>query len=108
MNARLPPISCNQRKTMEAEIKRSMAEYNEKNLLELDSMILWGTYSQFGFREKRLRKMYECFADEVDALGKRYEMDSYDDEVYLCTHKLKDAGIDILKWSKEDTKNGRI
>lgn len=34
------------------------------------------------------------------ALLKRYEMDD-SDTVWLCTHKLKEYGLDIEQWNKE-------
>lgn len=101
MKARIPPTGI-QKKAMNAEIRRQLAEYNEKNADEIDAMVLWVLYSEFGFREKRLKRFYEIFNRELDALRDRYEMTD-EDTVWLCTRKLKDAGIDISKWSiKED------
>lgn len=42
-------------------------------------------------------------ANEVDALVKRYEMGD-EDKAWLCSRKLKDYGIDISTWNKEETK----
>jgi len=101
MKARIPPTGI-QKKAMNAEIRRQLAEYNEKNADEIDAMVLWVLYSEFGFREKRLKRFYERFNRELDDLRDRYEMTD-EDTVWLCTRKLKDAGIDISKWSiKED------
>lgn len=101
MKARIP-LTNSQKRAMEAEMKAQMAEYDRKNWEEIDAMVLWVLYSQFGFREKRLRKFYESFAEELRQLIKRYEM-STNDTAWLCARKLKDAGIDISTWSlKED------
>lgn len=42
-------------------------------------------------------------ADELDALVKRYEVGD-EDKAWLCSRKLKDYGIDISTWNKEETK----
>ena len=103
MKARLPAMNANQRKAMEDEIKRQMAEYDEKNTLEIDAMVLWVLYSQFGFGKKKLRKFIDIFNKELDALSERFVMDKKDDIIWLCIRRLKDeAGIDISEWSKED------
>lgn len=95
-------LSSNQRRAMDEEIKRQLAEYDKANTLEIDSMVLWVLYSEFGFGKKRLRKFFDKFSEELDALVKRYEMNDTDTS-WLCTRKLKDeAGIDISEWSMED------
>ena len=47
--------------------------------------------------EQRLRKFFDRFSVEIDALVKYYEMDDEDAE-WLCTRKLLDMGIDVAKW----------
>lgn len=86
---------------MNMEIQRQLAEYDKKNTEEIDAMVLYILHTQFGWGKKRLRRFYDCFADELKALTDRYLMDDTD-TVWLCTRKLKDAGIDISEWSKED------
>lgn len=100
MKARVPMTS-NQKKVMDAEIRRQLAEYDRQNAMEIDAMVLWVLYSEFGFRKKRLKRFYDKFIPELDALINRYEMVN-DDTPWLCIRKLKDAGINILEWSKED------
>ena len=100
MKARIP-MSSNQKRAMDDEIKRQLAEYDRKNSLEIDAMVLWVLYSEFGFKEKRLRRFFDIFESELDKLCERYELPN-SDTTFLCTRKLKDeAGIDILKWSEE-------
>ena len=45
-------------------------------------------------------------AKDIDELAKRYDMDkgTNDDKVWLCTLKLKEYGIDIEEWEKENKK----
>ncbi len=89
-----------EKKAMGAEIQRQLAEHTQKHEAEFDAMILWELHIQLGWGEKRLRKFFDAFGDAVDALVKRYELDSSDD-VWLCTHKLKEIGVDIERWEAE-------
>ena len=91
-------ITAADKKIIDIEIKSQLAEYDKKHTQEIEALVLWVLHEQYGFGEKRF---YDSFDDEIAALLKRYEMDENDD-VWLCTRKLKDAGIDISKWSKED------
>lgn len=93
-------LSAAERKAMEKEIRRQLAVFNEKNCDELDAMILWYLHEEFGFGEKRLKKVYFGLADAVNGLVDRYQMDD-GDQAWLCTKKLKDYGIDISKWKNE-------
>lgn len=86
-----------ERKAMDLEIERQLAEYTDKHRVELSSMILWVLRAQLGWGEKRLRRFYDEYEKELDALVKRYEMDETDC-AWLCTSKLKEAGIDVQKW----------
>lgn len=85
---------------IDKEIKRQCAEYDQKNLNELDALILWLLHEEFGFGMKRLRRFYELFHSEFSELVKRYELEE-DDAAWLCTYKLKQYGLDIEQWNKE-------
>ena len=81
-----------EQKAMDMEIQRQLAEYDRKHALEIDAMILWVLHQQLGWGEKRLRRFYDSFAGEIDALIQRYQMDE-EDKVWLCTQKLKERGL---------------
>lgn len=109
MRARIP-VQGHQKKVMDMEIRKQLAEYDKKDALETDAMILWILYDKYGWSKKKLREFHDCFIHELKALTERYVMEDCD-TVWLCTRKLKDAGIDILQWSeesKEDLNNERI
>ena len=93
-------LTAAEKKAMDIEIKRQLAEYERNHAIELEAIILWVLHEQLGFGEKRLRRFHDGFAPEIDALLKRYEMDD-SDTVWLCTHKLKEYGLDIEQWNKE-------
>ena len=93
------------REAMENEAERmakeAIAEMNRDNEEELDAMVLYILHEEFGFGEKRLRRFYDRFAQGLRDLGERYAMNEYDDRLWLCQKKLKEAGIDISKWKGE-------
>lgn len=92
-------MSTAERKAMEIEIQRQLAEYTAKHEQEIMAVVLWVLHKAFGFGEKRLKRFYECFDPEIKSLIQRYEMDE-EAAVWLCTNRLKEAGIDIEKWEK--------
>ena len=89
-----------ERKAMNMEIQRQLVEYDRKNELELDAIILWELHTQLGLGPKRLKKFFDGFSDALNALVNRYEMDISDD-VWLCTHKLKEIGVDVEDWYRQ-------
>lgn len=89
-----------EKKAMNMEIQRQLAEYDRKHVLEIDAMILWVLHQRFGWGEARLRRFYDGFAGEISALLDRYQMEE-EDKVWLCTQKLRDYGIDIEQWDRE-------
>jgi len=94
-------FNAKEQKAIDEEILRQCAEYDLKNADEIDALVLWLLHEKFGFGKKRLRAFYDYFSTEIKALVNRYEMDA-DDSVWLCTRKLKDYGIDISEWNKEE------
>lgn len=77
-------------------------QFSAKEQKAIDAEIL-RQCAKFGFGKKRLRAFYDSFSTELDALVKRYEMGD-EDKAWLCSRKLKDYGIDISTWNKEETK----
>ena len=92
------------REAMEAEADRmaklAIKEMVDKNEIEIDCMILYILRTEFGFGEKRLRKFYDMFSSGLRDLGRRYEMNEYEDRLWLAERALKDSGIDISKWKE--------
>lgn len=93
-------LTAAERTAMQMEIQRELAEFDRKHMLEIDAIVLWGLHAQLGFGVERLKKFYDHFAESMDDLVNRYEMEQ-GDKVWLCTHKLKELGIDIEKWDRE-------
>ncbi len=93
-------LSSAERKALDKEIKRQLAEYDRKNALEIDAVVLWVLHEKFGFGKKRLRKFFDEFTDTLDSLLEWYAMDA-SDQSWLCTHKLMKIGVDVEQWNKE-------
>lgn len=93
-------MSAAEKKAMDMEIQRQLAEYDRKHIREIDALVLWELREQLGFGNKRLKKFYDNFSRGIEALIRRYEMEQGDD-VWLCTYKLKEIGCDLEKWEKE-------
>ena len=89
-----------EKKAMNLEIQRQLAEYDKKHATEIDALILWVLHSEFGFGEKRLRRFYDRFNKAIAELLERYVMEE-NDKVWLCTYLLKQYGIDLEKWREE-------
>lgn len=93
-------LTAAERKAMNLEIQRQIAEYDLKHELEIEALILWTLHDQFGFGPKRLRRFYDGFNPALKALVGRYELENTDD-IWLCTHKLKEIGVDLEDWGKK-------
>lgn len=93
-------LTAAEQKAMNMEIQRQLVEYDRKNELELDAIILWELHTQLGLGPKRLKKFFDGFSNALNALVNRYEMDISDD-VWLCTHKLKEIGVDVEDWYRQ-------
>lgn len=89
-----------EQQAMEMEIRKQIAEDNEKNANELDAMILWLLYEEFDFTEEQLKHFHDSFFPAIKELTERYELPG-SDTPWLCTKKLLDHGIDISKWNAE-------
>lgn len=92
-------LTAAEKKAMNMEIQRQLAEYDEKHMREIDALILWVLHTQFGFGKERLKRFYDGFSDSMHDLIDRYSMD-VSDNVWLCTKQLKDAGIDLEEWER--------
>lgn len=90
-----------EKKAMNMEIERQLAEYTRKHEVELNAMILYVLHEQLGFGEQRLRKFFMT--------GSRWRLTHWSNTTRwtmktpsgLCTRKLLDMGIDVEKWCDE-------
>ena len=94
-------FSLNEKKAIEREIQNQLAEYDKNHAKELSAMVLWVLHTEFGFGKTRLKRFYDIYATSINDLINRYDLDD-SDQIWLCTKKLKDAGIDIEEWATKE------
>ena len=93
-----------EKKAMDIEIRKQLAEMAEKHRLEVSSMILWELMEKYDFDENQLKDFFMNFDNDVHNLIEHYMLEE-DDDAWLCTYKLKESGIDIYEWEKELIRN---
>lgn len=90
-------------KALEIEIRKIGAEEGRKHADEVDAIMLWWLHEKLGFGYERIKNFHHDFATEYFALCDRYEMETEEDRIWLCSKKLidYDPRIDIHAWNKE-------
>ena len=98
-------LTAAERKAMNLEINRQILEKDEKYTEDIDAMVLYVLMAHYGWKKKRLRKFWNAFIREHQALKDYYQMDEPGDNEWLAHRKLKEIGVDIHQWYKEDELN---
>lgn len=96
-------LSVNEQKALDKETRRQLAEITRKHELDIDALVLWHLHEEFGWGPKRLRRFFDTFSVAIKELSDWYAMEETD-QAWLEAYKLKEYGIDIEKWSKENDK----
>lgn len=91
-----------EQKVLDRAIEDQLAESLRKRDLEIEARVLYAIRSMTDYDETELRQFYDNVDESLDALANHYEMHDDDDLTWLCIKKLKDDGIDVEKWSKEN------
>lgn len=94
-------LTAAEKKALKIELGKAMAEFDRKNLIEIDALMLWWLHEKLGFGVKRLREFYVGFNQAFEGMIQHYEMGELDGS-WLCTEKLKTIGVDLEEWAKED------
>lgn len=98
-------LTASERKAMNLEINRQILEKDEKYKEDIDAMVLYTLMVHYGWKKKRLKKFWDAFIVEHRALCAYYQMDNPGDNAWLAHRKLKEIGVDIHQWYKEDESN---
>ena len=93
-------LSAAEKKALDMEISRQLAEYSQKYEEEIEAVVLLMLRTEFGFGEERLKRAHKALSEGIDDLVKQYQMED-GDAAWLCTYKLKEQGFDISKWDKD-------
>ena len=94
-------FSSAEQKALDIEIKKQTAEIVRKNANEIDAMFLWYLHEKYGFGYDRLKQAHNYFKPTLESMCERYDMNTDEDKMWLCTKKLLDYGIDIEAWNAE-------
>ena len=95
-----------ERKAMELEVGRMIAEANEKNAANFDSLVLYVLMEYYGWKKDRLKKFWMAFCKEHKELCERYQMYGVGDNTWLAKKKLEEIGVDVAEWYKELENDG--
>ena len=99
-----------EKKALDMEARRSLAEYTRKHELEIEATVIWQIKrvleADLGNEVdvSLLKRLYDGLDVELNKLIDHYEMDDGDAQ-WLCTKKLMDEGIDIEAWRREKYPN---
>lgn len=97
-------LTAAERKALDMEARRSLAEYTRKHELEIEATVIWQLRQIKDWDESELRAFYDQFDIQLSKLIDHYDMGA-DDAQWLCTKKLLDEGIDIEQWRREKYPN---
>lgn len=96
-------LTAAEKRAMDIEIKKQLAEDLVKHEDEIDAIILYALGKEFGFGAGRMRRLWEAVHKGYQELCDRYEMNPTNGEgCWLVQHKLKEEkGVDIVAWNLE-------
>ncbi len=95
-------LTATERKAMLLEINRQIAERDEQYAADIDALILYVLMAHYGWKKKRLKRFWKVFAEEHKKLREFFEMDNPGDNEWLAHRMLRDIGVDIHQWYKEE------
>ena len=96
-------LSAKEQKAMDAEINRQLIEKHSEFVDDVDYMVMRILHNEFGFGLTRLKRFYEAFIADNDALVKHYEM--ADAGPYFARKEMNAIGCNIEQWNKERSGN---
>ena len=86
-------------KILNEKINQQIVETHQQFVDDFDYMILRVLHNHFGFGLQRLRKAYDLFREDNDALVKHYEM--ADAGAYIARKEMNAIGCNVEEWNKE-------
>ena len=95
-------LTAAEKKAMNIEINRQLVERDKRYTEDFDAMVLYTLMAHYGWKKKRLKRFWKAFIAEHKALREFYLMDDTGDSEWLSHQKLKEIGVDIHEWYKEE------
>lgn len=95
-----------ERQALDIEVRKAIAENEKIYHADLDAAILYYLHDKYGFGEKRLRDFWDGF-NELHGRILRDYMVLNDEAAWVCRDKLKQIGVDVVKWYEEDERKAK-
>ena len=92
-------LTVKEQKALDEKINQQIIETHDQFTDDFDYMILRVLHNHFGFGPKRLRRAYDLFVADNEALIKHYE--TPDAGVYIARKEMNDLGCNVEQWSRE-------
>ena len=92
-------LTAKERKVLHEKINQQILESHQKFADDFDYMILRVLHNHFEFDLEDLRKAYELFIKDNEALVKHYEMP--DAGAYIARKEMNAIGCNIEEWNRE-------
>ena len=92
-------LSKKEQRAMDEEINRQIIERHRQFTDDFDYMVMKLLHDHFGFGPVRLRRFYDHFIKDNEALIEHYEM--ADAGVYMARKEMDAIGCNIEKWNQE-------
>ena len=100
-------LSAAERKALDLEIQKSLAEFNRKHELEIEALVIRQIKHRLDIDDVQLREFFDSFADDLLELNRHYELGE-EDQAWLCIEMLKREGIDLEQWHRERYPNEKF
>ena len=92
----LMPLTNRERKAIEREAKKQMAENIKTLSYNLQALILCNLREQTGWGKKRLLRFQKAFLPKLKELEQFYLCEDAEELEFVCVYKLKnEVGIDV-------------
>lgn len=99
-----------EKKAIEIEIGRQLAEYDRIHEKEMAALILWQKHEMDGDGPKKLKRFFESFDKNIKEMIERYELgesDRFTLAQYKLDEYLRNFGTSFDEWYKEINDNER-
>ena len=98
-------LTAAEKKAIDIEINRQLVEKDKQYAEDIDAMVLYTLMAHYGWKKKRLKSFWDAFLEEHRALREYYQMDNPGENEWLAHRMLKEIGVDIHQWYKEDSQD---
>ncbi len=94
-------LNSTQRRLLEEKVKESVLQQTNVMSLEMEAAWVWLLRNELELSVEECHRLYKQIEANHAELRGFYEVNPLDGMGWLYVQKCKDAGMDIVKWSKE-------